>query len=512
MSGVWKTRENRLYAVAQFPEDALPKSRKDVQMTIFPVLGSAKGRPLYLKYSHPDNKIILDFSEIDQKPVELKIKSLNQEDICGEGQAGIKSISICYGRKRLDLEVIDLLGEVEFEIHLKRGLSFSEPLNSSVTLDEALGRARFNHYSVMQEAEKLFRSREEIHIAKAALVPHLTGLSILSIALLGVPGGTGPFSIYQIADSFLPFIFPSNWYRLSEKKESFQAQRASFVSLQANQMLATQLLFYSLQRDQEFIEKAQVRMEELLLTQDEVKIQKDLGLLDDHEVEEFEKRVIQFSLDLALLRSHFVQELSLFAHSLAYHSLPDKSFTFVPESLAGLAMEYPSVPTAQVIFENSKSYSLELRTLRFLKEAAHIQTKSEKFSFLMPGAFIFLDASYLSRNRMVLSMEKEIEIKTDETVSILEQKSVEMASKISMAYLSIQETKKTLELDRHSLARLSLPSGFKNGHLKEIEDARDQVYLSETKWIESIYLLLATQAVLDRLTLSGVYENLRLLD
>ena len=116
----------------------------------------------------------------------------------------------------------------------------------TVSLNDVAQKVKESNFTVLENAQRVYQAKETINFSKRNLLPRLNFWSVLKL----------PFdwlSAVDIVQDIAPFLVPNNWFRLSQNKLFFLAQKEQYRALWANEVMTAKLLYLNTLRDRDFL-------------------------------------------------------------------------------------------------------------------------------------------------------------------------------------------------------------------------------------------------------------------
>lgn len=500
--------------VAQIPGMIRVDHSKVIRFKIFPISGSATGDEYRISISK--DRILLLAPKISADEIDLV-----RVGHCATGtllpQNDQRQVRICWSPGKVDLNVT-FRNNILFSIHLLRDDSLPPPttrvgLGNTYTLDELMGRARFLNYSVAQEAERVYRAKENIAVTRGNLLPKLSARSLVSIAGAAISGGTslvGGDFLTVVGDA-LPFIFPSNWFQFKTSKDVFQAERMSFASLRGNEMSAVEGLFYLIYRDQAVLAQLDRQIDWMTRTQATLRQEEKVGTLPNGSADFFGISIAQMERDRIAFDTLIKSEYLQLSQAVALPPLNGVS-GLTPLNVPDLEAIQPL--QAEDFFRDAQEKSYELKAFKFLLDAAQYQKKDVFFQFLNPDGNGSIGFGTAASFRIAKSKENELLKKRDETFGLIEQKSGQVANEFNAALKNYAVSQDGIASTERRIEWLRLRHISGDQTLNEGDFISDLIALQfkllelNADRLSSIYGLMMSRAKLDRLLLDGFYKGL----
>ncbi len=480
---------------------------KTLEFSVFRTLGSAKPERIFIQIA--DSFMTLQSPMLGTKEYKLNRRSGN----CGFGENIDRKIKLCLAVGKVDLDLTDKQTEqlIVSARLIKDGALPPAPKSGEqeghYSLDELMGRARFSNYTVSQDAERVFQSKQRIKIAVGNLLPHFNMRDLLAFVSGGPLGGV------EAIGSFLPFLFPSNWYKVDEAKDLAKAKSKSFASLRGNEMQYVETTYYLVSRDlaiQEFLQKDLLNQKEIHRI---IEKKESFGLVPPKSAENYRLTVLAMEQDLLQLNTLIELEQSSLAHAVA---LPASSGIkkLLPITLPDLASESELNPRDFVKIAQEKSF--EIATLNYLIKAIKLNTKAHAWGFLDPNSDDVMGFGYAATLRVGKSGERELINKKEETLSLIDQKTVMAIAEYNNSLRSYKIAKTGLVSADERINRLRRQLQIGDARItdeyfvQEIVNANGLLLKSNANHITAIYAFLMAKSKLQRLMLEGFYRDLEL--
>lgn len=484
--------------VAQVP--TLDKS-KSIQVNISQTLASVKSDSIFLRFES-QNQLWLRIPTFGEGEVSL---SINKN--CARGPWSDQSIEFCWGSGKLDLEITSSDKQVVFALHLIKDDTLpaaSEP-DHAYSLDELAGRAKFFNYTVSQEAERVFRAKQTVKVAVGNLLPHFNMRDLLAF------GAGGPIGLIGSVGNFLPFLFPNNWFKWKASKQMAQAERKSFASLRGNQTNAVVELYYFVTRDQALLKIVDTQLEWLKEVQKIIDQKEQSGALPAGSADYFNIRLVTLAQDQIQLQKLVSTELSSLAEAVALSPIK-QTLELVPIKLPNLSEIQPIDATQ--FYKEAQIKSYEVATLEFLVQASRNLKKEVAFGFLDPSSDQFIGFGYGGQLRIGKSQENELKKRKNETLTLIELRSVDATTEFNNSLKSFRLADSGLKSGKAQLKRnlRRLVGGddvlADSQFLENFILTADQVLKFEANRLSAIHAYLTAATKIDRLLLKGFYEDL----
>lgn len=374
---------------------------------------------------------------------------------------------------------------------------------SASSLDELLGRAKYLGYSSQQEAERVSRARNNIGVARGALLPRLSFRSVM-----GVVSG----DLLSAIGDLVPFIFPSRWYRMRQAESLFEAERRSFASLRGNEMIGVHGLYFLILRDQELLSRLENHLAWMRSVEAAIAAEEQAGTMPAGSVEIFASKISQLQADKLAMETLVQSELMELSHAVALPAL-DGIIALRPIDASEITIAQKVEPRSMLQPVLAKSF--ELKSLDFLLKAAGQNKDAVSFGFLDPdGRGLGFERPF--EIRVAESEKNEIRIKISETRSIIELRLGQVALEHNLsidAFTMLENSAGSIKRQvRNLLERRRQGDDSLDGEkflemLVEINEKLVEVLSNQATYQQR---WLGSKAKLDRLNLTGYYSTLDL--
>ncbi len=104
-------------------------------------------------------------------------------------------------------------------------------------INEVVNIVSERNYEVLEEALKTYQAKESIKVARAGLLPSLNIWKAASAVI-------DPAALYGMIRDIVPFLVPSNWFRLKQNKQLYLVKNEGYRALWANQVMTAKGLYY----------------------------------------------------------------------------------------------------------------------------------------------------------------------------------------------------------------------------------------------------------------------------
>ena len=280
------------------------------------------------------------------------------------------------------------------------------------TLKEIVRNIKKDNYDMRDKLETLVQARHNIKVKLGRIIPSFR-------MSMGVSAGLMDFTAVP---SLLGFLFPSNWFNWKESKLFYLAQRQSYKTLLANQIVSGVELYFILHK--EFVETDiyshyydLIENLEKFFSSEMKKENSSISLSDIKRLEAFKSSSTITSI---LLQNDFKDTFPLIANLMA---MPiDSRWDLASIDLHKL----PKLDTfekmdANAYYEKVINLAPEIKTIEYLLLAMNYTKKARKFSFLTPQAGVDdgFGFGYFSQLKVIRSKKRQLEVKKEKSASLL---------------------------------------------------------------------------------------------
>lgn len=496
--GIMTVGSEKTQIVTQVPDFKKENKITFLSFKIYPTLASAIGDQYTLT--------LIDKETIEFKSSKIYTGStnLNLDKNCAKGIAGPQAISTCWEQGKLTLSINDKLNpekSILINLSLDNNLTTLET-NKILSVDELLGRAKFNNYSVSQESERVFQAQKNIGVARGNLLPKLSLKSLIGLA-------TGDY--LSAVETVLPFLFPGNWYKWESSKELYLAEKSSFASLRGNEMNMVEGLYYLILRDQLVLDRLKKHIVWMKQIQESINQSEKVGTVLKGTAEYFGTSISVLERDKINFEALIKIQYAQLAQASALSPINGIS-GLVPVSVPDLSAMEVIDPSA--FFKEAQEKSYELKSLDFLLKAAKSSQKEIYFNFFDLEGSNGIGFGTRSQILVSKSQQEEISKKTDETRSLIELQSSMVANEYNLAIESYQLAKSNKKISEKRLnwliSRLLQGDGSIDSEefVNELTEIQYKIIGFTSDEATSTQMWLMAKAKLNRLVLKGFYSDL----
>ncbi len=497
-SGADKDQQN----IVLFVKQKTVNNQQNMEATISELKGSAT--PDVLKFSINDkNQLKLIWKD------QTRSFKIQKTQPCYLGKSAEEKIRICLSQNNVEisLERIDESQNI-FSLNVKKtddlatynANTFSP--STPYSTDDLVGRAKFMNYTIRQKAQEVYRAKMGVSVALGNLSTHINMKDVLGFAV------SGPLSFVESIGNFLPFLFPSNWYKFKESKELHQAEIKSYAALRGNEMNAVETLSYLHLRNIQVAEYISEELEWLHQIQKNLETKELIGDLPQGTSLLFSMKIGTLSLDKGQIDTFLATENTFLAQSVAFPIV--KPLMIAP--LQTIDLTNAEILSPDSCFQTVLTKSLEIAAIDFMIKASKSQTEVRRYLYLDPSSDGVLSSGTPSSIRIGESYENELKIKRKEIASFMQKKCADTMNERNSALQAYKTSnlylKNALALKKLLAQKVVLEGTASTEVLLEIVTNSEDVIKLKSNIVSSQIQFQASESKLSRLTLTGYYKNL----
>ena len=488
--------ENEKDIVLFFNPESI-QSLEDSEIIINELKASAVPEVLKLKFFGNDSM------QITWKNKQRKLKLENTEP-CLQASSPSESLKICFANGRIKMDFQEKKSKENIlQLSVKKTKDLSSTFSENeITIDELVGRSKYANYTVQQKAEEIYRAKVKISATYGNLLPRLNLGDVLSFVV------DGPLGFIEAIGNFIPFIFPSNWYRFAQTKDLHQAELKSYASLRGNEMQAVESLSYLHLRNIEISNYMNQEIVWLKEIQNHLEMREKIGDVPQGTSLLLAMKIGNLALDKEQLDLYIQSENSLIAHSIA--SPIAKSLKLTP--VARMDLSRSEKVTADNCVKQVSQKSHEVASLTYMIKASQNQNLENQYSFLDPSSDGVLGVGTPSMIRMGKSHINELKVRQKEIISLLQKGCVDSVNErnnsIQTYSMSVQYLKQANSMKNILSQKIILEGNFSSEILLELISNSENIIKFKSQALTSETQFRASESKLNRLMLSGFYKNL----
>jgi len=240
-----------------------------------------------------------------------------------------------------------------------------------ISLNDVASKVKESNFTVLENAQRVYQAKETITFSKRNLLPRLNFWNILKLPFDWASG-------IDIVQDVAPFLVPNNWFRVSQNKLFYLAQKEQYRALWANEVMTSKLLFLNALRDIDFYNALKVqkgRVQELV---DIVETRSVMGDVPPQVVKFLKIRQLEIEEDLRSMDALIFEEKK--AISMLMGIEQEKNIEFLPVAL-------PEVEDlSQISFDTFIFRALdnapEINQYNYIKSSLRYIRKEAYFTFL----------------------------------------------------------------------------------------------------------------------------------
>ena len=249
---------------------------------------------------------------------------------------------------------------------------------ASISLEEVTKKVSSENYLVLENALRVYQSKESIQVARGNLLPKLNLWKIVAIPF-------EPIMALGMIEDIAPFLVPANWFQVPEQKVLSLATEEAYRALWANEVMTAKALYLKVLLDESIlthIQENQKQLEDILVI---AKTREQLGGLRQGAARDIEIRILGLQEDKRMLQILITEERTMLSYMMGYG---------VQEDLALASVELPDIKT----FEPLQYIDFEFRSLDSAPEVRQQEHLIAASDFVKKEVtFSFLGSSMLSR-------------------------------------------------------------------------------------------------------------------
>ena len=240
-----------------------------------------------------------------------------------------------------------------------------------ISLDQVAQKVKETNYSVLENAQRVYQAKETINFSKRNLLPRLNFWNILKL----------PFdwaSAIDIVQDLAPFLVPNNWFRVSESKLFYLAQKEQYRALWANEVMTSKLLYINTLRDIDFLSLLENQSRQLKELIDIVETRAVFGEVPPQVLKFLKIRKLEVQEDIRSLETLVFEETKALTYLMG---LPQET------KLRLQSIQLPNVEDLSAISFDTFIFRAidnapEINQYIYVKEALKYVRKEAYFSFL----------------------------------------------------------------------------------------------------------------------------------
>lgn len=249
------------------------------------------------------------------------------------------------------------------------GIGYAE--EKTISLDEVAKKVKESNFNVLENAQRVYQAKETITFSKRNLLPRLNFWNVLKL----------PFdwaSAIDLVQDVAPFLVPNNWFRVSQSKLFYLAQKEQYRALWANEVMTAKLLYINALRDQDFLELLEVQQSQLEELVEIVKTRAIFGEVPPQVLKFLQIRKLELAEDIRSLNTLVYEENKAMSYLMGVPQEVD---------LKMVKINLPQVEDLKRISFDTFIFRAmdnapELNQYQYIKESLKFIKKEAYFSFL----------------------------------------------------------------------------------------------------------------------------------
>lgn len=166
-----------------------------------------------------------------------------------------------------------------------------------ITLSDVSKKVSESNFSVYQNAIRVYQAKETVKAARGNLLPHLNLWDIAGAAADIYTGGGAGGGVISLISDIVPFLIPSNWFRVQEVKLLYQADQLGYRALWANELMSAKALYMHIVLDQTLRQNIIENIDEISKIHKIVQMRELLGGAPQGSAREIEIRLLALQED-----------------------------------------------------------------------------------------------------------------------------------------------------------------------------------------------------------------------
>lgn len=241
---------------------------------------------------------------------------------------------------------------------------------SQTSIEDFSDQVKKKNFTVLAQAEKVYQAKENIEVARAALLPSLNIWRIIKIV-------TNPLDFENWVE-MAPFLSPANWFRLDQSKIYYQAESYGYRAMVANQVMNARVLFIKVNQDQRIYKMIKDYKSELEDVYDIAKVKVDLGMEAPEASREIQIRILALQEDLVRMKVY----LADVRRELSFVTGGSGEAELTPKDVPALDMKSKNKLPYENVIHDILARSNELKEYDELLKIVPLIKKEISFSFL----------------------------------------------------------------------------------------------------------------------------------
>lgn len=390
-----------------------------------------------------------------------------------------------------------------------------------VKLSDVVSKVSSENFNLYENALRVYQSKESITVARMNLLPRLNLWNMVSSAVEVFFGGpTGAVSgASTLVEDIAPFLVPANWFRVSQARLFYEADKEGYRALWANEVLTAKSLYYHILLDTSLKDHIARSRADLERIQQYVRVRETFGGLPQGVSQEISLRMLALEEDSRALEALIAEEESLLGFMMGHPT---------GTRLKVAPVELPDYDTIRPLEYEDFVYravnvSPEIRQFNYLIDAAYYVRQEVRYAFLgsssmsrglsggvfdnlpMQNGLGFGTAASL---RIVRSQREILKTQQKAVTETVKRHLRLLVNNYNLDLANYKNTKRRLELAHEVLDNLykRIQFGDAVDSLQLIEASRN-VIQADTVLYSTMYRFLSSEDKLSRMIFNGDYSK-----
>ncbi|MEO5970795.1 MAG: hypothetical protein ABIQ95_12785 [Bdellovibrionia bacterium] len=471
---------------------------------------------------------IPDFLESQSKTILLKKVKTTSGQCYRSDLPGEEASYLCFDADNFNLNI---QGPESKRMHLygtqfkaQKKLELEEP--QSLTVLQGVDRILAKNYDVQESLQLLLRANEIAHRAYLNMLPHTSLGGLVVVGHIATELLEGQLVVLleggnRASNDLISFIFPGRWFKAKQATWEARAQKLTNTLFQINMGTSVQSMSVALHAHRELrdgLQELQKQLAEIL------KISQKLAgrnKLDPNTLLTLEISLSDLDVKLWQAQNQYMQDRMALSQILAFEN---------PETIENMMLEEETTPLEKLqalspdelerekrrYSELALNNSFELRQLEYLHRAAVLNQKNMYVEWMDTASTLDLGFKLIPESKILKSMVKSIEIKSEKTRQSLIVKTYNLVrdrdilrQSFDIIDTSLRGRKERLNLlleKVHQFENSTDPNAIPV-QPSEIRGSVTDVAAGLTGYFNTRAAILMDQTELDRIALKGVYEK-----
>lgn len=388
-------------------------------------------------------------------------------------------------------------------------------------LEQIVDKVSKENFTVYENALRIYQSKEGVTVARMNLLPKLNLWNLASAAteiFFGGPSGAAA-GAFTLVEDIAPFLVPANWYRVSQARLFYEADKEGYRALWSNEVLTAKSLYFHMLLDSSLLNHVEKSKKDLEKIYQIVRVRETFGGLPQSVSQEIKLRLLSLEEDTRALEVLIAEEESLLAYMMGYPT---------GTRLKIAAAKLPNYSQIQPLnYEDfvfrAVNVSPEIRQFNYLIEASKYVRKEVQYAFLGSSSISRGSTGGIFDNipvqnglgfgtgasLRIVGAQKEILVTQQKAVTETVKRHLKLlVNNYNLDLSNYRNTKKRLDLAHNILDGLyqRIQFGDDVDSLKLIEASRN-VIEADTVLFSTMYRFLSSEDKLSRAIFNGDYSK-----